>query len=54
MKQKLLKNIHFIVTFNDGEEMFSDCDILVEGPAIKQIGPNLSVGANPRRLIVKV
>lgn len=44
MKQLLLKNISFVVTFNDREEMFSGCDILIEGPAIKEIGANLNAG----------
>lgn len=41
MKQKLLKNIDYVVTFNDREETFTNCDILIEGPAIKQIGRGL-------------
>jgi len=45
MHQKLLKNIDFIVTFNDREEKFEHCDILIEGPAIKAIGKNLDAEA---------
>ena len=45
MHQKLLKNIGFIVTFNDREEKFEHCDILIEGPAIKAIGKNLDAEA---------
>lgn len=52
MRQKLLKNINFVVTFNDREEIFSDCDILIEGPAIKQIGPNPAVVAEADAEIV--
>lgn len=42
MNQKLLKNIELIVTFNDREETFEHCDILIDGPAIRKIGSNLS------------
>lgn len=41
MKLKLLRNIDFVVTFNDREEQFTHCDILIEGPAIKEIGNNI-------------
>jgi cytosine/adenosine deaminase-related metal-dependent hydrolase len=41
MKRILLKDIDYVVTFNDREETFRHCDILIEGPAIKQIGKNL-------------
>lgn len=44
MSRKLLKNIDLVVTFNDREEIFEHCDILIEGPAIKEIGSNLRVG----------
>jgi len=43
MKQKLLKNINYVVTFNDKDEQFINCDILIEGPAIKQIGRQIQV-----------
>ena len=43
MKRMLLKNINYIVTFNDKEEQFINCDILIEGPAIKQIGKQIQV-----------
>ena len=44
MSQKLLKNIDMVVTFNDREEIFEHCDILIEGAVIKEIGVNLSAG----------
>jgi 8-oxoguanine deaminase len=43
VNQKLLKNINNVITFNDREEMLSNCDILIEGPSIKRIGSNLEV-----------
>ncbi|HWR60184.1 MAG TPA: 8-oxoguanine deaminase [Clostridia bacterium] len=42
MSQKLLKNIDLVVTFNDREESFEHCDILIDGAAIKEIGPGLA------------
>ncbi len=42
MSRKLLKNIEFVVTFNDRDETFENCDIMIEGAAIKEIGSNLS------------
>lgn len=41
MSQKLLKNIDLIVTFNDRDDTFEHCDILIDGPAIKEIGNGL-------------
>jgi 8-oxoguanine deaminase len=41
MKKMLLKNIDYVVTFNDKEEQFINYDILIEGPAIKQIASNI-------------
>lgn len=46
MSQKLLKNIELIVTFNDREETFEHCDILIEGNAIKEIGSRLTAEAD--------
>jgi 8-oxoguanine deaminase len=43
MKQILLKNIEYIVTFNDKEEQLSNCDILIEGSCIKEIGRSIQV-----------
>jgi len=43
MKQILLKNIEYIVTFNDKEEQLSNCDILIEGSCIKEIGSCIQV-----------
>jgi len=43
MKQILLKNIEYIVTFNDKEEQLSNCDILIEGSCIKEIGSSIQV-----------
>jgi 8-oxoguanine deaminase len=43
MKQKLLKNIEYVVTFNDKEEQFTHCDILMEGAVIKEIGRDIQV-----------
>ncbi len=42
MSQKLLKNIDLVVTFNDREESFEHCDILIDGAAIKEIGSGLA------------
>lgn len=44
MNQKLLKNIDLVITFNDQEEIFEHCDILIEGAAIKEIGIGLNAG----------
>lgn len=41
MKSKLLKNISYVVTFNDREETFNDYDILIKGNKIAAIGKNL-------------
>ena len=43
MKQILLKDIKYIVTFNDKEEQLSNCDILIEGSSIKKIGTSIEV-----------
>lgn len=51
MGQKLLKNIEYVVTFNDKEEQFFHCDILIDGPAIKQIGSNISVREEDTEII---
>jgi len=41
MNKKLLKNLELVVTFNDRDEIFEHCDILIEGPAIKEIGKSI-------------
>lgn len=41
MSQLLLKNIAYIVTFNNHEETFVKSDILIEGPRIAGIGKDL-------------
>jgi len=51
MKQKLLKNIEYVVTFNDKEERFNNCDILIEGPAIKEIGSNIKISEEDTEII---
>jgi 8-oxoguanine deaminase len=43
MKQLLLKNIDYIVTFNDREETFERADILINGAEIVKIGKGLEV-----------
>lgn len=43
MGHLLLKNIDYIVTFNDGEETFERSDILIDGPRIAAIGKGLDV-----------
>lgn len=42
-KLVLLKNAAAIVTCDDQDSIFRDCDILVEGPQIKSIGQDLDV-----------
>ena len=39
----LIKNAAAIVTCDGDDTVFRDCDLLIEGPAIQAIGPNLSV-----------
>ena len=46
MSQKLLKNIDLIVTFNDREETFEHCDILIDGTAIREIGSGLDTAGD--------
>lgn len=41
MSKLLLKNIRHLITFNDREERFENCDLLIHGPKIQAIGPNL-------------
>lgn len=43
MNRKLFKNIEHVITFNDREETFEHCDILVEGEVIKEIGQSLDI-----------
>jgi 8-oxoguanine deaminase len=43
MKQLLLKNISYIVTFNDREETFENADILIRGNEIIQIGKEIKI-----------
>lgn len=42
MNKKLLKNINFIVTFNDKDETFNNFDIMIDGPKIVKIEKNIS------------
>jgi formylmethanofuran dehydrogenase subunit A len=37
----LIKNARAIVTCDSLEQVFYDCDILIDGPEIKEIGKNL-------------
>jgi len=46
MSQKLLKNIDLVITFNDREETFEHCDILIEEAAIRDIGSNLNAAGD--------
>ncbi len=43
MTKKLFKNANKIFTFNDKDEILSNCDILVEGNKIVKIGKNLFI-----------
>lgn len=43
MKKKLLKNVKYIVTFNDRDETFENCDILIEGAQIERIEKNIQI-----------
>ena len=42
MEQLLFKNVRAIVTCDPTDQVFYDSDLLVEGPAISQIGKNLN------------
>ncbi|MDP4161079.1 MAG: amidohydrolase family protein, partial [Bacillota bacterium] len=42
MSKLLFKNIDYIYTFNDREEIFQKSDILIEGPKIERIGKELA------------
>ena len=42
MEQLLFKNVRAIVTCDPEDQVFYDSDLLVEGPAISQIGKNLN------------
>jgi 8-oxoguanine deaminase len=44
--KKLLKNIGYIVTFNDRDETFENHDILINGSQIEGIGKNLEVDSD--------
>jgi hydroxyatrazine ethylaminohydrolase len=44
-KPVLIKNASAIVTCDPKDQVLKDCDILINGPAIKQIGPGLKVEA---------
>lgn len=43
--KKLLKNIKYIVTFNDQEEIFENSDILLNGSQIEKIGSDITTDA---------
>lgn len=43
LKTLLLKNINSIYTFNDRDEIFENCSILIEGSKIIAIGENFSI-----------
>lgn len=45
----LIENCRHLATFDDEERELTDCDILVEGPAVKAIGPGLrqALGLDP-------
>src|SRR3989339_852970 len=43
MKLILLKNINYIFTFNDKEEIFRECDILIEDNKILNISKDIKV-----------
>jgi hydroxyatrazine ethylaminohydrolase len=40
----LIKNAAAIVTCDTNDTIFRDCDLLIKGPEIKEIGPNLTAG----------
>ncbi|MGB9860188.1 MAG: 8-oxoguanine deaminase [Moorellaceae bacterium] len=43
MKPLLLKNVTYVVTCNDQDDILRDSDILIDGPVIKAVGRNLEV-----------
>jgi cytosine/adenosine deaminase-related metal-dependent hydrolase len=46
MNRKILKNISFIVTFNDRDETFENYDIMIEGPQIVKIEKGIKAEAD--------
>lgn len=44
--KKILKNIRYVVTFNDRDETFENCDIVINGNQIEKIGRDLQTDAN--------
>lgn len=42
MAQLLIKNARVVATMDDARREIPDCDVLIEGPAIAQVGPNLA------------
>ncbi|HBT47995.1 MAG TPA: 8-oxoguanine deaminase [Peptococcaceae bacterium] len=41
MKPLLLKNVSYVVTCNDRDEILRDCDIIIAGPEIRAVGHDL-------------
>ncbi|MCJ7622484.1 MAG: amidohydrolase family protein, partial [Anaerolineaceae bacterium] len=48
MSKLLIKNISTLVTMDERGSEFNNCDIMIDGPAIQEIGPNLEASSDTR------